>query len=603
MSALEKALQSDELKQSVAVALGSGDDEFLEFERTWKALYEKLQHKRFVMPIMGTQGAGKSTILNALCYSKPVLPIDVEETTAIPVEIFFSTDIKQKARVYFKNGNIEECFLSEDALSAYVHQAHNPGNVKNVKYVSLPCNKEFLQNGLVLVDLPGLGSLTSANRETSLAYLAESTGVLYLARTIPPLTQSEAHDLLGVWVKAGSLFVYQNRWNTESNDEVEEGRDHNQKVLADLAKKAGLPQQSVPQVAVIDGHRALKACFTKDAEESKASNLDNLLAFLENLSETWPQKLRENIRSLVSQQLRIASARAREREQRLQEEVTHARQEIERNHAKHKHTLEKLEEAGHRSVHLLKEAQRKIETIGIEWKREERPNLRASMRNVLNRGITEAAQLERILADYTTDSLDRFIEKYTYILFDLQKNLSQLFSELNPDETRADVMPQTNGISGEQGSQYRNILPSVAGAVGPVAIAAYALLASNPAGWVVLAAGALVTSLFGVWVGRKSKEALLQQQIKKIEPSVLTAIDTFLDSTVIHINESFANIMQKNRESIDLLCQQKEKDLRDMYNKDITDLKRSPEEKQHLLQALSQALTVLGEWERSAVHA
>lgn len=54
-------------------------------------LYAKrLSSRRFVMPVAGVQGSGKSTLLNALAFERPVLPVDADETTCVPVEIVWS---------------------------------------------------------------------------------------------------------------------------------------------------------------------------------------------------------------------------------------------------------------------------------------------------------------------------------------------------------------------------------------------------------------------------------------------------------------------------------------------------------------------------------
>ena len=58
------------------------------------ALRHQLQMKRFVVPVYGIQGTGKSTFLNALLFKTPTLPVDADETTCVPVEVTYAASPK-----------------------------------------------------------------------------------------------------------------------------------------------------------------------------------------------------------------------------------------------------------------------------------------------------------------------------------------------------------------------------------------------------------------------------------------------------------------------------------------------------------------------------
>ena len=72
-----------------------------------RAYRGQLSAERFVLPIAGIQGSGKSTLLNALAFDEPVLPIDADETTCVPVEIAWAAESSPHAQVHFADGRVE----------------------------------------------------------------------------------------------------------------------------------------------------------------------------------------------------------------------------------------------------------------------------------------------------------------------------------------------------------------------------------------------------------------------------------------------------------------------------------------------------------------
>src|SRR5574343_358123 len=88
----------------------------------------QLAAERFVLPIAGIQGSGKSTLLNALAFDEPVLPIDADETTCVPVEIRWAERPQPQATVHYADGRTETLPRTEDALRSVVHNESNPGN-------------------------------------------------------------------------------------------------------------------------------------------------------------------------------------------------------------------------------------------------------------------------------------------------------------------------------------------------------------------------------------------------------------------------------------------------------------------------------------------
>lgn len=242
----------------------------------WQAWKKQLETDKFYLPVFGIQGCGKSTLLNALFFDDRVLPTDAQETTCVPAEIHYIPSLAGKAQVKFKDGSSIQVKADDTVLSSYIDNVHNPGNKKGVKIIEVYSDDEMLKDGLVLVDLPGIGSLTTANQETTIDYLEKSSGIIFLIRSVPPLTRSEIAWIRIVWPILPQAIFCQSCWDTDSNEETEDARAHNLSILSKEKTIIWGDKIQVPGLLCVNGEGALRAKFNNDQaafEESGAKRL------------------------------------------------------------------------------------------------------------------------------------------------------------------------------------------------------------------------------------------------------------------------------------------------------------------------------------------
>ena len=175
-------------------------------EQRFQKSVTDLDSSECVIPVLGTQGAGKSSFLNAVLFGDIVLPVDADETTCILTEIRYGADDKPKAVVVFSSGERHDVSCSEEGLGEYVHQTKNPGNKKGVAHIEIFLKNDVLKQGIVLVDLPGVGSITAANQKTTLEYLKGCPAAIFMLRTVPPITNSESVFIQGALPLMGRVF-------------------------------------------------------------------------------------------------------------------------------------------------------------------------------------------------------------------------------------------------------------------------------------------------------------------------------------------------------------------------------------------------------------
>ncbi len=514
----------------------------------------QLAAERFVLPVAGIQGSGKSTLLSALAFDEPVLPIDADETTCVPVEIGWAAHPRPQATVHYLDGRTEKLPCTEEALRSVVHNENNPGNEKQVLRVVLESSREVFRHGLVLVDLPGTGSLTEANMVTTQRYLAEAVGVIFMLRTVPPLTRSEATFVSLQWASLRTALFVQNRWNDEDDDEALAGRDHNAKVLQDIAKKAHIQLDGPPSIHVVNGYQSLRAALMQDHDLAEKSGLNALRTDLEHFGSNWAQRVGEGIVTALKAELsqlvqvldgRLGSNRLERGD--LQARITALQHDFD----------ERLSMIDQEAGQMRDEAnafRRQVRQQLRDWSRDKGAELRNRMRTKMRAGIVDGTRLTRALTDEQALATDDIFLQVQEGALTLQDKLRSRLQEADAWNAQAPDLRAT--VHREESTKWENLarpIGSAAGGVGGALVGAAIAGAQigslgGPIGVVVGIVGGLLGGLLGGltgnWLGNKSKELVTEQRAKAAESEVFAAIDSYLNQTSTALNnlaESFSD--------------------------------------------------------------
>lgn len=200
----------DRVKEAVAVL---GED-YVDSLNDLDALHERLIAGKFRLAVLGQFKRGKSTLLNALLGDQ-LLPTDILPVTAIPTFISSGTDVS--VQVLFENGDPAVCFDPTsgpslgDFLNEYVTEAGNPNNQRDVKRVDISHPSELLQQGVVLIDTPGIGSTHKHNTEVAYQILPQCDAALFLVSPDPPITEVELSYLNDIQQRLPRTFFLLNK--------------------------------------------------------------------------------------------------------------------------------------------------------------------------------------------------------------------------------------------------------------------------------------------------------------------------------------------------------------------------------------------------------
>src|SRR6266540_3481136 len=164
--------------------------------------------------VVGEFKRGKSTLLNAL-IGVEVLPAGVLPLMAVPTVLERGEPV---CRVTFTDGHTEEHDLG--AVAEFVTEEHNPGNRLGVQRVVVRLHAPLLDEGVRLVDTPGVGSVLEHNTRATDAYLPSLDAAILVTSADPPISRGERAFLGRVAEQAVRLFVVLNKADYLSGEEL-----------------------------------------------------------------------------------------------------------------------------------------------------------------------------------------------------------------------------------------------------------------------------------------------------------------------------------------------------------------------------------------------
>ncbi len=150
----------------------------------------RVEHNWAHLVVAGQFKRGKTTLVNAL-VGRDLLPTAVTPLTSVATLVRFGPH--ESATAVFAGGTSRQ--IGIDELPDYVTEAGNPNNARAVIDVTVELPAPALRGGLVLVDLPGTGSLSAHNTDTAHRFLSQADAALFVLSADPPISAHEIEEL------------------------------------------------------------------------------------------------------------------------------------------------------------------------------------------------------------------------------------------------------------------------------------------------------------------------------------------------------------------------------------------------------------------------
>jgi len=138
----------------------------VEFRPALATIIDRLETDTFEIAVFGRVSSGKSSLLNQI-VGQDLLPVGVNPITAVPTRLAYGSE--PRATAWFADRKPEH--FSIERLAEFVTEQHNPTNVQHVTRIVVELPAHRLQEGVVYVDTPGLGSLATSGAAETKAYL------------------------------------------------------------------------------------------------------------------------------------------------------------------------------------------------------------------------------------------------------------------------------------------------------------------------------------------------------------------------------------------------------------------------------------------------
>ncbi|HET8931248.1 MAG TPA: dynamin family protein [Acidimicrobiales bacterium] len=157
----------------------------------------------FRVAVMGEFKTGKSSLVNAL-VDAPVCAVDDDVTSPAPVEVGFSEQCVARAWVADHDGRPHGREVGFDDVAEVSIRADT-----TLVRAGLP--RRLLEPGLVLIDTPGVGGMTSAMAAVTASTLADAHAVLFVTDASQEMTAPEMEALVDADRRCGRVLVVETK--------------------------------------------------------------------------------------------------------------------------------------------------------------------------------------------------------------------------------------------------------------------------------------------------------------------------------------------------------------------------------------------------------
>ncbi|MBP7562702.1 MAG: dynamin family protein [Candidatus Cloacimonetes bacterium] len=547
---------------------------------------ETLNQEDCKISVLGSQGSGKSTFLNALLFDDTILPVDADETTCIPVEIRYSDEVQIQSTVYFKNGKSQNIPATEEGLKPFVHQESNPDNQKEVDRIVIHCKKKLLKKGLVFVDLPGVGSLSPNNAKTTYNYITESAAAIFLLRTNPPINQTDKNMIQLTWPLISKTFFVQNQWTDESSEEVEDGKSYNLDRLKDLAKICHLSDRDI-EIYVVGAYDALIGKIRNDQQKVSKSKINAFLDKTVSFSEQWQQSIIENIKDNTKRIILDSIAVIQERERIKNMSCQDALKTINEKEQGFKKEFEENKRIADECLEFIYDEKDKIKDEIEKVVHLAYSQLRNNIREDIQNGLVSGEMLAKALKNHINEQNDYVFYEINPLITSLLEEVKKRISKLKEYSFEKGKFSKSYDFSDK--TRIHSFYEPVGGLGGALIGGSYGA-AFGPIGAII---GGVLGGLIGSFMGNRSKKIHLDQQKKDAWYEVEPYTDEFRTDIQKSYNDQLNRLYHDVKTSVKDWHKNNEKEFKDYLDMLKKDIQKTDQEKFDFIQTLNMDKSML----------
>ena len=160
--------------------------------------------------VAGEFKSGKSSLVNAL-VRQDVCPVDDDVATAVATAVAHAPRLRASAIVLEDGGGLRREPIDVASLPEWVTEQGEHAGAHDVQLVELGVPSEALHDGVVLVDLPGIGGLGSVGGAITRAALPSAQAVLFVTDAAQELVATELEVLQAIAGEAALVALIESK--------------------------------------------------------------------------------------------------------------------------------------------------------------------------------------------------------------------------------------------------------------------------------------------------------------------------------------------------------------------------------------------------------
>lgn len=390
-------------------------------EEVFEKLKENLENGEFSIVVVGEFSAGKSTLLNALMGQR-ILPSFTNETTAT-VNFLRHKDRAingEVGRVYYRDGEEEE--LRDLSLATINEYVSTKGDevANKVEHLDLYLDSQFLEDGVTLVDSPGLNGVADGHREITEQQILKSNASIFLFNSDHPGSKTDFEFLYDLQKKVKTIIFVLNKIDNIKEEEGETVESVIESLKSNYRKQ--FPDiKTVPEIWPVAAFKALEArTVPEKAGQEEISRLkpfeERLLKFL-----TCGEKAHQQLISPVERVISVLNETKSNYEEDLK--LLAGKQDTEELENK----ISEVQEIVGNLSNKIKKSKNNVSNAVSNSSKEIIEELEAQISKLQDRKLEEIDQFEDLdeLLEYLDKFEKEFLHKVKSIAMEGEENLKE----------------------------------------------------------------------------------------------------------------------------------------------------------------------------------
>lgn len=199
---------------------------------------ERYKAGMYFVAFIGQYSAGKSYLINNL-LERDLLPQGTVETT--PLLTYIRYGAEEKAHLYHLDGRVEEVSLAE-VCQIIQNGSDCSRDLAAVEHMEVFLSAEILQQGLILLDTPGVNTLIEHHEHLLMQSLALASSIIYVTRGTPSAVDIDKLELLAHGGRPLTLVRTHCDQINEAEESYAEVVAHEEHILTDLGIREHLEE-------------------------------------------------------------------------------------------------------------------------------------------------------------------------------------------------------------------------------------------------------------------------------------------------------------------------------------------------------------------------